>query len=163
MASNVQSAAPATVYHMKYRTLLWVGAGINLPLVVRGLDNQWSPFFWVFILVVSIFFVWTAQTTRLVISPAGIAFDTLGSYSVVTAWSHVERVAEIPHRSGGTFRALLLREPAAIGWPYLDAALLPEHRGRAIPLSGPTSFPHLWGQVGELEQEIQHYAPHALP
>ncbi|MBV9789925.1 MAG: hypothetical protein JOZ51_17185 [Chloroflexi bacterium] len=110
------------------------------------------------------YFLWYSFTTRLVISPAGIAFDSLGVYTVVTSWSNVERIVHIPCSTGGTIRALILREPAASGWWYRDVALLPEHRGRVIPLSAPRwGQPRGCGRLCEIEEKIQHYAAQAVP
>lgn len=160
MAINVQTAPTHKVYYPWSRKLMWVFIGIELCITISSLANDRLVISAIGVLL-TIYIMWLGLTIRLVISPGGVAYETLGLYSVVTLWSNVEQIAEIPFRSGGTIRALLLREPTATGWYALDAALLPEHRGRVIPLSGPRWASRvLWGKTEQLEQEIQRYAPH---
>ncbi|MBV9789924.1 MAG: hypothetical protein JOZ51_17180 [Chloroflexi bacterium] len=164
MAINVQAAPTHKVYYLWGQKLMWAFSGMLVLLFVPWqLANETPDLFAAMSLLIGSYFLWYSLTTRLVISSAGIAYNNMGLYRVVTSWSNVERIVELPHSSGGTIRALILREPAATGWPGLDAALLPEHCGRVIPLSGSTSAQRrLWGRIDELEQEIQRYAPHVL-
>lgn len=140
---------------------MWGLSALEFIFALRWLADEEPELIAAMFLLTGIYLLWYSFTVRLVISPAGIAYNTLGLYRVVTSWSNVERIAEIPGSAGGTIRALILREPAASGLPGLDAALLPEHMGRLIPLSGPSWHQRrLWGRIDEVEQDIQRYAPH---
>ncbi|HEY0607174.1 MAG TPA: hypothetical protein VGD58_29915 [Herpetosiphonaceae bacterium] len=164
MEVDVQSAATSKVYYPRNRKLMWLISGVLLLVSAGLLAYETSEVIAALFLLPGVYFLWYSFTTRLVISPAGIAFDSLGVYSVVTSWSNVERIVEIPSSTGGTIRVLMLRQPAATGWWYRDAALLPEHRGRAIPLSAPSwKQPRVSGRLGEIEEQIQHYTSQVLP
>ena len=162
MATNVRSTATHKVYHQRARTWWLIAGGSALLVAIWQLANE-KPVIAAFFLLGGILLVLAAFTTRLVISPTGIAYDNQGLYRIVTTWSNVERIANIPGSTGGTIRALVLREPAARGWTFLDVALLPEYRGRTIPLSVPSrNQRRLWSRINELERDIQHYAPHVV-
>ena len=147
------SSPSGTVYHYKYRWLylliglLFIGDagyyGIRQGALLAPLLS----------LLGALFMVLLAQVPRIVISPTGITYHTIGFYTIEAPWHNVERIIVVA-TVFGTIRCLTLRLPVVRGWTGFAPRVRPAERGRTIPLSDG------WARSEQLERQIRQYAPH---
>lgn len=93
--------------------------------------------------------------TRLVLSPEGIEYRTLG-YSLSSPWADVVAIGPARFRRGKTVESLLLREPTVHIHSILATLVRFYAPKDAIPLEGLFGSPH----YGPLSRDLRRYAPH---
>lgn len=143
-----------TVYYHRYRPL-YFGCGL-LFLSIAGYSGMRmnNLVLTVFALLYATSMVMLAQVSRIIVSPTSITYHNLG-YTIRSPWVNVDRLISVPTFLGD-IRYLVLQQPAVQGWTGLAWLVRVPDRGRTIPLSNG------WSRLDQLEQQIQHYAPHII-
>ena len=140
-----------TVYHLKYRSFLFVLALFMLIIGIRALFLGTSLLLTLLCLFNAGWMLACAQILRIVISPSGIAYHNSGLYTIETSWPNVVGINMIEFPLAGSVQCVVLQEAAVTGWTGLAWMLPASERGRTIPLSDG------WTRLPELEQSIQYY------
>ncbi len=109
-----------------------------------------------FFVTMGAYVAYIARTTRLILSPEGVEYQTPG-YCISSSWGNVEGIGPARHPRGARAESLLLREPSMRAHGALGALLSPMMPKDSIPLRG---FGSAWS--GPLSTDLRRYAPHLL-